>query len=61
MTDKTPPLNVTGFCISCKSKKQIANAKAFIMKNGRHAAKGECPDCGDRMFLIMKTPKPTEE
>jgi uncharacterized Zn finger protein (UPF0148 family) len=54
-----------GYCVKCKSKKEIADAVEETMKNGRRAIKGRCPTCGTVMFKILggKTaiaPAPTE-
>lgn len=42
-----------GYCVKCKAKKPIADAVEEIMKNGRKAVKGKCPDCGAVMFKIL--------
>ena len=42
-----------GYCVKCKAKKPISNAIEEIMKNGRKAVKGKCPDCGVVMFKIL--------
>ncbi len=42
-----------GYCVKCKAKKEIANAVEEVMKNGRKAIKGTCPDCGVVMFKIL--------
>ena len=42
-----------GYCVKCKSKKQMQNEKEVILKNGRRAAKGKCTDCGTSMFKIL--------
>ena len=49
--------NVEGYCVKCKAKKVMADAEQVIMKNGRPAAKGKCPDCGTGMYKIMPKPK----
>ncbi len=43
----------TGYCVKCKAKKIIANAKKVTMKNKRQALKGSCPDCGTGMYRIL--------
>jgi hypothetical protein len=53
-----------GYCVKCKSKKEIADAVEEVMKNGRKAIKGKCPTCGVVMFKILggkatATPTPT--
>lgn len=42
-----------GYCVKCKAKKEIVDAVAEVMKNGRKAIKGKCPDCGTVMFKIL--------
>ncbi len=42
-----------GYCVKCKSKKEIADAAEELMKNGRKAIKGKCPTCGVVMFKIL--------
>lgn len=42
-----------GYCVKCKSKKEIAEAVEETMKNGRRAIKGKCPTCGTVMFKIL--------
>ena len=41
-----------GYCVKCKSKKEISDANEVTMKNGRNAMKGKCPSCGTGMFRI---------
>lgn len=42
------------YCVKCKSKKEISNPEDVILKNGRKAVKGKCPDCSTSMFRIVK-------
>ena len=55
-----------GYCVKCKSKKEIVDAVEELMKNGRKAIKGKCPTCGAVMFKILggkapsKAPAPTQ-
>jgi hypothetical protein len=42
------------YCVKCKAKKEMKDAQAVTMKNGRPAAKGTCPDCNTTMFKIGK-------
>lgn len=42
------------YCVKCKAKKEMKNAKEVTLKNGRKAMKGECPVCGTSLFRIMK-------
>ncbi len=40
------------YCVKCRTKREIKNAKVIKMKNGRPATQGECPVCGTKMFRI---------
>jgi len=42
------------YCVKCKAKKEMKDAQAITMKNGKPANKGTCPDCGTSMFRIGK-------
>ncbi|MEM2131114.1 MAG: DUF5679 domain-containing protein [Candidatus Woesearchaeota archaeon] len=41
------------YCVKCKAKKEMADAKEVIMDNGRKAMKGKCPTCGTGMYRIL--------
>ena len=41
-----------GYCVKCRAKKTIKDAKQVTMKNGRPATQGTCPECGTKMFKI---------
>ncbi len=41
-----------GYCVKCKSKREISESQEVTMKNGRKAIKGKCPVCGTGMFRI---------
>lgn len=41
-----------GYCVKCKSKKQIRDPFPVVMKNGRNAVRGLCPDCNTKIFKI---------
>ena len=47
-------LNMQGYCMKCKAKKEIKNSKSITMKNGRPATQGVCPSCGTKIFRIGK-------
>ncbi len=42
------------YCVKCRAKKEMKDAKAITMKNGRPATQGICPTCGTNMFRIGK-------
>jgi len=41
-----------GYCMKCKEKREIKDAKPVTMKNGKPATEGTCPTCGTKMFKI---------
>lgn len=43
---------VKGYCVKCKKKREMKNPKQVVLKNKRKATKGECPECGTKMFRI---------
>lgn len=47
-------MSETGWCMKCKTSKEIKDAQKVTMKNGRKAIKGKCPDCSTGMYKIMK-------
>jgi len=42
------------YCMKCKAKREMKDAKAITMKNGKPATQGTCPTCGTKMFRIGK-------
>jgi hypothetical protein len=42
----------TGYCMKCKTQREMKNARQITMKNGRPATEGLCPECSTRMFKI---------
>jgi Zn finger protein HypA/HybF involved in hydrogenase expression len=48
---------VEGYCVKCKAKKEMVDAKEITMKGKggvqRKAMTGKCPTCGTKMFRIM--------
>ena len=45
------------YCVKCKKKREMSNAKEVTMKNGRKAMKGVCPVCGTGMYSILPKKK----
>ncbi len=41
-----------GYCVKCKTSREIKDAKQITMKNGRPATQGLCPECGTKIFKI---------
>jgi RNase P subunit RPR2 len=42
------------YCVKCKKKVEIQNARQVTLKNKRPAVKGVCPKCGTAVFRIGK-------
>lgn len=40
------------YCVKCKQKREMKNAKEVTMKNGKKAMTGTCEVCGTKMFKI---------
>ena len=40
------------YCVKCKEKREMKDAKPVVMKNGKKANTGVCPKCGTKMFKI---------
>ena len=53
--------SVEGYCVKCKMKRQMSDAKEVSMKGKggvvRRAMKGKCSKCGTTMFRIMGAKK----
>jgi len=43
------------YCVKCRAKREMKDAKAITMKNGKPATQGVCPVCGTKMFRIGKS------
>ena len=46
---------VEAYCVKCRAKREVKDAKGITMKNGRPATQGVCPVCGTKMFRIGKS------
>ena len=44
----------TAYCMKCRKKVDIKDAKQITLKNGRPAVQGVCPVCGTKVFIIGK-------
>jgi len=45
-------LAMQGYCVKCRTKREMKTPKAITMKNGRPATQGVCPVCTTKMFKI---------
>ena len=46
---------VEAYCVKCKTKRVMQDARQVEMANGRPAMKGVCPECGCGLFRIGAT------
>ncbi len=46
--------SMEAYCVKCKSKQQMKNPTAVVMKNGKPATTGTCSVCGTKMYKIGK-------
>ena len=42
-----------GYCVKCREKREMKEAKEVDMKGGRRAMKGTCVKCETKMFKIL--------
>ena len=40
------------YCMKCRAKREMKDARSITMKNGKPATQGVCPTCGTKMFRI---------
>lgn len=45
-----------GQCMRCKAQREMQNHVIVQMKNGKTAFRGQCGDCGAKIFRIAKGP-----
>ncbi len=43
------------YCVKCRAKREMKDARAITMKNGRPATQDVCPAYGTKMFRIGKS------
>jgi hypothetical protein len=43
-----------GYCLKCRTKREMQDSKAITMKNGKPATEGKCPVCSTKIFKIGK-------
>ncbi|MFO7623634.1 MAG: DUF5679 domain-containing protein [Anaerolineales bacterium] len=54
-TTKEVKMAEEGYCVKCKTKREIKDPVKVTMKNGRPAIKGKCSVCGTGMYKIVST------
>ena len=51
---KTSTVKPTGYCMKEHATRDIKDAEAFVMVNGRKAVRGKCAICGCNITAISK-------
>lgn len=41
------------YCVKCREKREMQNARRIVTKNGRNAMEGTCPVCSTRLFRFI--------
>ncbi len=44
-----------GYCLKCRTKREMSDAQKVTLKNGRPATQGLCPVCGTKITRIGKS------
>ena len=52
---KREVVKMQAYCVKCRAKREMKDAKSITMKNGKPATQGVCPVCGTKMFRIGKS------
>jgi len=45
---------VTAYCVACRKKVKLMNAKVVVLKNGRSAVTGKCKECSHKVYKFIK-------
>ena len=43
-----------GYCVKCRTKREMKDATHSVSAKGRHMMKGTCPTCGCKMCAFIK-------
>ncbi|HUF54272.1 MAG TPA: DUF5679 domain-containing protein [Dehalococcoidia bacterium] len=44
-----------GYCLKCRTKREMQDEVKVTLKNGRPATQGKCPVCGTKITRIGKS------
>jgi hypothetical protein len=47
------PAEIEAYCVKCKTARKMTGAQLVNSKNGKLAAKGNCPVCGTTMMKFL--------
>ena len=51
---------MAGYCMKCREKRELRDAQAVTLKNGREATQGSCAVCGTKV-TVMGSAKPAKQ
>jgi len=54
-TDGKGTTPVQGYCMKCRSKQTLKNARPKTLRNLRHTVEGICPNCGVKIVTFIKS------
>ncbi len=43
---------MAGYCMKCREKRELKDAQAVTLKNGRAATQGSCAVCGTAIMVM---------
>lgn len=46
-----------GYCVKCKTKRELLNAQHVTLKNGKSALKGQCAECETNVQIFTRVKK----
>ena len=46
--------SMEGYCMKCKTKREMKDEKQITTKNGKPAMQGICPECSTKIFKFLK-------
>jgi len=52
---------IEGFCLKCRERKVMVGILLTTMGNGTPAIRGECPDCGTKIYKLLPKRKRRED
>ncbi|WP_338253351.1 DUF5679 domain-containing protein [Dictyobacter halimunensis] len=51
----TSPSQPEAYCVKCRARRGMKDARRIVTKNNRNAMEGVCPVCGTRLFRFIST------
>ena len=48
-----PTMTVTMYCVKCRTMVAVTGLERTVLKNDRHALRGQCPHCSTFVYKIV--------